>query len=179
MQSNTSQTNGRPVASRVIEMESYESGPGRIVTEGLLRDDRHIQFNGFNGEAQPTGRFHSIKASLVIDVESMRIEQIDVELQDVPHAECRELRSRYSQLQGLHIESGFTRAVLQLLGGNKGCAHLTHLIITMGPAIVQAAFTYQTRSETAVIPSREQVHNYFIDSCHIWRAGGKYALQHG
>jgi hypothetical protein len=185
MQNNTMQTNetpdtaGRPVASRTLEMHSFEIRPGRLATVGELQDDRHIDFNGFSGSPIASGRFHTIRARLEIDVESMRIEAIRVELQDVPHPECRELQSSYEQLVGLNIESGFTRAVLQKVGGAKACAHLTHLIITMGPAIVQAAFTYQTRAETSNILSRQQVQNYFIDSCYVWRADGVHAKKHG
>lgn len=185
MQNDTVQTNetpasaGRPVASRTLDIHSFETRPGRLAVLGELRDDRHIDFNGFSGTPIKAGRFHTIRARLEIDVESMRIEAIEVELQDVPHPECRELQSSYEQLVGLNIETGFTRAVLQKVGGAKACAHLTHLIITMGPAVVQAAFTYETRAETSNVPTREQVHNYFIGSCYVWRADGVQAKKHG
>ena len=185
MQNDTVQTNdtpaeaGRPVASRTLEMHSFEKRPGLLVTEGELRDDRHIDFNGFSETKISAGRFHTIRARLEVDTASMQIESIQVEFQDVPHSECRELHQLYQQLVGLNIESGFTRAVLQRVGGPKACAHLTHLIITMGPAIVQAAFTYQTRAETSNVPTRKQVQDYFIDSCYVWRADGKYARLHG
>ena len=185
MQNDTIQTNdtsariGNPVASRTIEMHSYEIRPGHLATVGELRDDRHIDFNGFSGTAVAAGRFHTIRARLEIDTASMRIEAIQVEFQDVPHSECRELQGLYDQLIGLNIETGFTRSVLQKVGGPRACAHLTHLIITMAPAIVQAAFTYQTRAETTNVPTREQVQNYFIDSCYVWRADGTQARTHG
>lgn len=185
MQTDTLQTNdtpeasSRPVASRSIEMHSYETRPGHLVTEGELRDERHIDFNGFSGAKIAAGRFHTIRARLEMDAASMQIEALQVELKDVPHSECRQLQELYQQLVGLNIESGFTRAVLRKVGGPKACAHLTHLIITMAPAIVQAAFTYQTRAETSNVPTREQVRNYFVDSCYVWRADGKYAQQHG
>ncbi len=178
MQTNTIQTNGRPLATRSINIRSFEGREGHIVTEGSLQDDRHINFNGFSGEVITSGRFHTILARVEIDPESMKIEHIDVELQDAPYDACRELQQVYDQLVGLHIESGFTRAVLQKVGGTKGCAHLTHLIITMGPAIVQAAFTYQTRVETTTVPTKEQVRDYFVDSCYVWRADGDHAKKH-
>ena len=185
MQNDTIQTNdtaaniSNPVASRTIEMRSYELRPGHLATVGELRDDRHIDFNGFSGTKIAAGRFHTIRARIEIDTASMQIEAIQVEFQDVPHSECRDLQSLYDQLVGLNIESGFTRSVLQKVGGPKACAHLTHLIITMAPAIVQAAFTYQTRAETTNVPTVEQVQNYFIDSCYVWRADGPQARKHG
>jgi hypothetical protein len=61
------------------------------------------------------------------------------------------------------------------VGGVRGCAHLTHLLIVMGPAIVQGAFTAleavdesgQPIIETGV--SGEQMEGYFYNSCHVWK----------
>jgi len=170
---------GREVASRHIEMKTLEGPAGTLIMEGELRDDRYMDFTGFAGNTIPAGRFHTIRVKLKISLDSMRIEDIDPEFADVPHQECRDLREKYRGLIGLSIESGFTRSVLQRVGGTKGCAHLTHLIITMGPAFVQAAFTYQTRAENPSPPSPEQVQNYFVDSCYVWRSEGQYARKYG
>jgi hypothetical protein len=169
----------RPVADRTIEMKSFEETEGILIMEGVLMDDRHMEFSRFSGEAVPAGRFHTLKARMSVRVATMRIEDIEIDFQDYPHHECPELKEKYRSLIGLHIESGFTRAVLERVGGAKACAHLTHLIITMGPAFVQAAFTYQTRTKKPTPPSREQVRSYFIDSCWVWRADGPHAKEHG
>jgi hypothetical protein len=169
----------REVAARHIEMKTVEQDGETLVIEGELRDDRFMDFTGFEGATIPAGRFHTIRARLTVAVATMRIEDIDVEFQDVPHDECRELREKYRSLIGLSIASGFTRSVLARVGGTKGCAHLTHLIITMGPAFVQAAFTYQTRAEAPTPPTPEQVRKYFTDSCFVWRADGRYARKYG
>jgi len=169
----------REVAARHIEMRTIEKNDETLIIQGELRDDRFMDFTGFEGNRIPAGRFHTIRARLTVALSTMRIEDIDVEFQDVPHHECRELRETYRQLIGLSIASGFTRAILQRVGGTKGCAHLTHLIITMGPAFVQAAFTYQTRAEAPTPPTAEQVQKYFVDTCSVWRAEGKYARMYG
>ena len=169
----------RQVAARCIEMRTVEKDDETLIIEGELRDDRFMDFTGFRGNTIPAGRFHTIRARLTVDFPAMRIIDIDVEFQDVPHHECRELRAKYRSLVGLSIASGFTRAVLERVGGTKGCAHLTHLIVTMGPAFVQAAFTYQTRTESPAPPTVEQVQKYFVDSCSVWRADGQYAREFG
>jgi len=169
----------REVAARRIEMKTVEQDAETLVIEGELRDDRFKDFTGFEGSTIPAGRFHTIRARLTVSLTDMRIEDIDVGFQDVPHDECRELRDTYRSLIVLSIASGFTRSVLERVGGTKGCAHLTHLIITMGPAFVQAAFTYQTRAEAPTPPTPEQVRKYFTDSCSVWRAAGRYARKYG
>jgi len=170
-------SNEKAVASRIIEIHSFEGAEGRIVSEGTLIDERHIAFIGFSEDTIPAGRFHTFKAQVEIDSLTMRIEDIAVGFYDTPYHECGELVKPYRGLIGLNIESGFTRAVLQKTGGIKGCAHLTHLIITMGPALVQAAFTYRTRIESTSPPDRDQLKRYFLDSCHLWRADGPHALE--
>lgn len=177
----TGQTNSarREIAARHIEMKTIEQDGETLVIEGELRDDRSMDFTGFEANTIPAGRFHTIRARLTVAFATMRIEDIDVEFQDVPYQECRDLWDTYRSLIGLSIASGFTRAVLARVGGTKGCAHLTHLIITMGPAFVQAAFTYQTRAEAPTHPTPKQVRNYFVDSCSVWKADGRYARKFG
>ena len=172
MENNNSSGANRKIATRQIEMTTLEGPEGMLVLEGVLRDDRHIEFNGFSGDTIPAGRFHTIKARLFVSVEEMRIEDIKVGFEDVPYRECRDMGAKYRSLIGLSIESGLTRAVLERVGGEKACSHLTHLIITMGPAFVQAAFTYRTRVESSSYPTNDQVRRYFLDSCYIWRADG-------
>jgi hypothetical protein len=170
---------GRKIASRQIEMKTFEAPEGRLIIEGELRDDRAVDFTGFSGRTIPAGRFHTLRARLLVNPEGMLIEDLEVEFQDYPYVECRDLAEKYRDLIGLTVESGFTRGILNRVGGKKGCAHLTHLLITMGPAFVQAAFTYQTRAESPTTPSREQTRKYFVDSCYVWRSEGEHAQKHG
>ncbi|MFP4179078.1 MAG: DUF2889 domain-containing protein [Spirochaetaceae bacterium] len=170
---------GRPVATRNIEIRTFEGTEGRLAVEGTLIDNRHIDFTGFSGKTIEPGRYHTLKARMEISLDTMKIEEIAVSFIDYPHNECIELRDSYRSLIGLNVERGFTRAVLERVGSPKACAHITHLIITMGPAIVQAAFTYQRRAESSWNISKEQIQNYFVDSCYVWRADGPYAQKNG
>ncbi|MFO7849115.1 MAG: DUF2889 domain-containing protein [Spirochaetia bacterium] len=178
-ETDSKQEQGRPVATRRIEMKTFEGTEGRLAIEGSLIDDRHIDFTGFSGKTVKPGRYHTLKARMEISLETMRIEDIDVSFEDYPHNECLELREAYHSLVGLHVERGFTRAVLERVGSPKACAHITHLIITMGPALVQASFTYKRRAGSSWDISSEQIQNYFVDSCYVWRADGPYARENG
>jgi hypothetical protein len=168
-----------PVADRRIEIRSYALSDERMLLEGVLYDDRHIDFTDFSGERVPSGRFHAFRARMEIDISTMCIEDIDVGFEAYPHEECAELRESYRSLKGLSVESGFTRSVLERVGGARACAHLTHLIITMGPACVQAVFTQQTRADRPRPPRKDQVRSYFVDSCYLWRQDGPHAGAHG
>jgi len=41
------------------------------------------------------------------------------------------------------IAKGFTARVKNLVGGNKGCAHLVELLLAMAPAAIQGYASYQ------------------------------------
>jgi hypothetical protein len=61
--------------------------------------------------------------------------------------------------------------VKRVIGGTKGCAHLTSLVIAMGESAVQGYWSaYGAESERAGL--REQTIKKFINTCHLWKEDG-------
>jgi len=143
-----------------------------LVAHGTLIDDREVSFLPFHGETSSPGVFHTIEATLTVELETLAIHDISVSFQTYPKENCSKIARVYESLKGLRITSGFTRKVLERTGGEKGCAHLTHLIISMGPAIIQGAYTalshlsFMGEGEEGNV--EEQMGHFFEGTCHIW-----------
>jgi hypothetical protein len=88
-----------------------------------------------------------------------------------PREECPEVLPWIRKLEGLEIAPGFSMKVKKVIGGVKGCAHLTSLVIAMGESAVQgywAAYVAERRK----IGLREQTIRKFINTCHLWKEDG-------
>jgi hypothetical protein len=93
-----------------------------------------------------------------------------------PWPECTDIAADYRKLIGLRIGPGFTRAVREVLGGTRGCTHLTDLLGQVGNTYMQASFPDRL--------ARQELHGEdprlwpdtrtlaFVDACHAWRKDG-------
>jgi len=74
-------------------------------------------------------------------------------------------------LEGLEIAPGYSMKLKKVIGGAKGCAHLTSLVIAMGESAVQGYWSAYgvERSKKGL---REQTIKRFINTCHLWKEGG-------
>ena len=66
----------------------------------------------------------------------MLIEQAEATMPHHPREECPEVLPWIRNLEGLGIAPGYTMKVKRVIGGIKGCAHLTSLVIEMGESAV-------------------------------------------
>jgi hypothetical protein len=74
-------------------------------------------------------------------------------------------------LEGLEIAPGYSMKVKKVIGGVKGCAHLTSLVIAMGESAVQGYWTaYVAETRKTGLP--EQTIKKFINTCHLWKEDG-------
>lgn len=161
------------IATRNLTLDMYIDDDRRLHAHGRLMDDRSIPFKAFEGGITPPGCFHNLEARMVIDLKNFEILDITVAFHRFPDAACPGVAAVYEQLKGVRVASGYTKKVLSVAGGTRGCAHLTHLIVVMGPAIVQGAFTALAAEDPGLSGapgfSQAQMEDYFHGSCHIWK----------
>jgi hypothetical protein len=74
-------------------------------------------------------------------------------------------------LEGLTITTGFTLRVKEIIGDTKGCAHLTSLVIAMGPCAVQGYWAAYGAEGTKRSPRGGAVRK-LINTCYVWREDG-------
>ena len=161
------------IATRNLTLDMYIDNNRRLHAHGRLMDDRSIPFKAFEGGTTPPGCFHDLEARMVIDLKTFEILDISVSFHRFPYSGCPGVAAVYGQLKGVRVASGYTKKVLSLAGGTRGCAHLTHLIVVMGPAIVQGAFTALAAEDPGLAGapgfSQAQMEDYFHCSCHVWK----------
>ncbi len=159
------------IATRKIEFETFETAQGGLSVHGRLHDNRFNPFIGYTGERYPAGYLHDLRVVIEISLPDMTITGISVSFNRAPMENCPEIAEAYQGLVGIQVGPGYTREVLSRLGGSKGCAHLTHLIIAMGPAIVQGAFAYYSRirSDESIGEPLGRMNDFIHDSCHVWK----------
>jgi hypothetical protein len=92
----------------------------------------------------------------------------------VPREDCRETMESVKKVIGLEIRSGFGERVHRLVGGVKGCAHLTHLLIVLAQEAIHGYWTHNSRNPEPLPRSFEDIDglDYLVNSCSLWRENG-------
>ena len=175
-------------------MESPLTAPSRrllhsreIVCMGYLRDDglldvestmRDISPNGSDLFFKPLGAgedLHRMRIAMTVD-NDLVIRQLQVRSEAAPTPYCAEGNANYDALLALKIGAGFTRKVRALVGGSKGCTHLTELL---GPAATTAMQTWFALNRergglrTLLATPGPLPKPALADTCQAYRSGGK------
>ena len=91
---------------------------------------------------------------------------------DLTHQECPEAIPSFAKLEGMRIAPGFTSKVRNIIGGPKGCAHLSGLLMAMASAALQGLWTYQARERQRDNDINEIASDYLVNTCWVWRQDG-------
>ncbi|MBK5100551.1 MAG: DUF2889 domain-containing protein [Desulfobacteraceae bacterium] len=163
-----------PVHERRLELRTYPVEEDQLIVEGWLRDDRLVPGYHWDGRPRPSGVVHWICVRLLVGGWPLSILDAEAEMPSVPHELCPTTLESVKKIVGLSIVSGYSEEVRNRLGGIKGCTHLTHLVLTMGPAAIHGYWTQRSRECRPVprlieeFPGLDAV----INSCKLWREDG-------
>lgn len=163
----------KKIHTRNLKITTFAYDDAHIVVEGELDDNRLITNFSHKGERYPPGNIHHMFILLLIEIDSVRIVRVEVEMPGIPHEECPETIPIFSRLEGLRITPGFTARVRNLIGGSNGCTHLSGLVIAMASAALQGLWTYRAKDRQR--PDKDltkTVKAYLIDTCWVWRRDG-------
>jgi hypothetical protein len=157
------------VHTREISMRTSDLGDHHILVEGNLIDHRYR--TNLNEASEESELVHHMVIRLKVKGPGMLIEQAEATMPHHPREECPDVLPWIRNLEGLEIAPGYTMKVKRVIGGTKGCAHLTSLVIAMGESAVQGYWSaYGAESERAGL--REQTIKKFINTCHLWKEDG-------
>jgi hypothetical protein len=157
------------VHTREISMRTFNLGGHYIVVEGGLIDHRY-QSRQSKALKRPE-LVHHMVVRLKVKGPGMLIEQAEAKMPHHPREECPEMLPWIRNLEGLEIAPGYSMKVKKVIGGTKGCAHLTSLIIAMGESAVQGYWSAYGM-ERRKMGLREQTIKKFINTCHLWKEDG-------
>ncbi|HZS35049.1 MAG TPA: DUF2889 domain-containing protein [Methylomirabilota bacterium] len=160
-----------PVHVRTIRVEALEAAPGRdgagLSLHGVLEDRRP---RGVPEGLQHAGDvIHHMEVTLTVAWPSLVVTAIEGTMGTFPYpGVCPAALPPLQTLVGVAVSRGFTRAVNERIGRERGCTHVAALIQAMGPVVRQAAgaaFGFVAAGGRGPTP-------WFINSCQAWREGG-------
>jgi hypothetical protein len=155
------------VHSRGISIQTSDLGDHHILVEGSLIDHRYQARQ--SDAPEESELVHHMVIRLKVKGPGMLIEQAEATMPHHPREECPEMLPWIRNLEGLGIAPGFSMKVKRAIGGIKGCAHLTSLVIAMGESAVQGYWAAYERGRMGI---REQTIKKFINTCHLWKEDG-------
>ena len=96
-------------------------------------------------------------------------------IRDSHGAECPAIEDSFAGLVGLSVSRGYTSAVQERFGRQRGCSHLEFLARALGPVVIQALTAAGARRiEEGVVqePLGESGLSWLTNTCHIWADEG-------
>ncbi|MET7452976.1 DUF2889 domain-containing protein [Streptomyces sp. NPDC005574] len=155
-----------PLHRRTVTCTAYQETGEEISVEAELCDERPW--------AEPaTAVVHRMVLAVRVRVTDMVVVAAGADMLTFPHAECPLITPAFDSLVGLSVAAGYNRAVQERFRGVLGCSHLYELARVLGPAVVQAAMSANTRRRDAGEPADgPRVTAGVLDSCHIWAPDG-------
>ncbi|PKL38215.1 MAG: hypothetical protein CVV44_13700 [Spirochaetae bacterium HGW-Spirochaetae-1] len=171
-------TNRECIQERIITVTTYDAGPGYAVVEGRLVDNRYKENHLVTGEKRPKGIFHNMSVRLLIDMGTMKIVDVEVHMIKTPRKDCLKIENSLRKIEGESIVKGFTGRVQELLGREKGCAHLRTLLIAMSSGAIQGTYAIRAQKplDYSIIAGNKDIENYFLgtllNTCYLWRQDG-------
>jgi len=164
--------------TRVVTCKGYEREDGLWDIEGHIVDTKPYSFPNKDrgGEIKADEPLHEMWIRLTMDLE-MKIHKSEGCIDASPFNYCPTISPIIEQLAGLSIAPGWTRKTRELMGGRKGCTHLTELL---GP---MATTAYQTmvsaRSEYSKAQEDESADRpTFINQCHSLAVDSPVVMEH-
>ncbi len=155
------------VHTREISIRTSDLGDHYILVEGGLIDHRYQPRP--NETSEESELVHHMVIQLKVKGPEMSIEQAEATMPHHPREECPEVLPWFRNLEGLEIAPGFSMKVKKVIGGIRGCVHLTSLVIAMGESAVQGYWAAYERGRTGL---REKTIKKFINTCHLWKEDG-------
>lgn len=164
------------IHTRSISLATYEAENNCVIVEGILKDNRLIDVYLLTGEPRSPGVIHHMVVRMLIGPPSLTIQDIEVEMPVTPRETCDEIIKGYDRMKGVSIQAGFTAKVKDMMGGKDGCAHLTTLLIAMGPEAVQGYYAHYAQNPPETINNKLKLAlvTHLKNTCHVWREDGPH-----
>ena len=114
--------------TRDVRLAGYKRADGLWDLEGHLTDTKPQDFKLASGVRPAGAAIHEMHIRLTIDAHFNVVDAVAA-TDAMPYPGfCDAVASDYRKLVGLNLMHGFRKAVKELLGGVRGCTHLTELL---------------------------------------------------
>jgi hypothetical protein len=147
-----------PLHNRSIEIKGYKREDGLYDIEGHLVDTKPYDFKLAAGLRPAHQPIHGMWLRITVD-RNLVIVDAAASMDAMPYIDdCNQIVPAYRKLVGIAIRPGYHRKIQELLGGVRGCTHITE----MAGALATAAF--QTMAGQRVQDADRKP--FQLDRCH-------------
>ncbi len=122
--------------SRNVCYEGWQRDDGLYDIEARLvdtKDDDYALMSGVRPAGEP---IHEMWARVTIDID-FNVRAVAVSSDRVPYEGCESIAPDYAKLAGTNLLRGFRQALNDIVGGVRGCSHVTELIAFLPTAALQ------------------------------------------
>jgi hypothetical protein len=161
-----------PLLSRTIDMHVFDrERDGLRLVIGSLNDERPWA----SGQFGPR-HVHGMDLAIVVRTADLTIVDAHASMGTFPHAECPDIEGSFADLIGLSVSRGYTAAVQERFGRQRGCSHLEFLARALGPVVIQAIAAWSAKEMEArggaVNFGGDGALHWLTNTCHVWADGG-------
>jgi len=151
--------------TRTIVVEVYARDDGLLDLEARLTDvkDHDLALaSGLRPAGQPV---HDMHLSMVVD-RQLNVVEAGARSAIVPYpGACETIGPAYGKLKGLNLMNKFRRAVMEVMGGERGCTHISELAGVLPTATVQAL--------AGILRTDPDTKPFQLDRCHALVTDGE------
>jgi hypothetical protein len=149
---------------RTIVIDGYRRADGLWDIEGEIQDVKSID-HVLKTHVHPANvPVHGMKLRITVD-NTLTIRNAEAVTLTAPYnPECQSVAPVYAKLKGLQIKAGFRGEVAKIVGGTKGCTHITELIGNLATGAVQTT--------AGLIPVAEGSRPVQVGGCYAIREDG-------
>jgi hypothetical protein len=158
-----------PVHRRTLSMEVFLRDDYFCVV-GTLHDQRP-----WAGGALGPRDLHVMELGVVVRRADLCIVDAAADMKTFPHAECTDIEPSFRDLVGLSVARGYTNAVQERFGRQRGCSHLEFLARALGPVVVQSvtsAAAWRVEKGDGQYPMGDGRLSFLTNTCHVWAEDG-------
>jgi hypothetical protein len=143
---------------RAIEIHGYKREDGLYDIEGHLVDTKGYDFKLAAGVRRAGEPVHGMWLRITVDRE-LKIVDAAAAMDAMPYVDyCGEIVPAYKLLIGVAIRPGYHQRLKELLGGVRGCTHITELAGSLATA------AFQTMAGQRIQPGDQKP--FQLDRCH-------------
>ncbi len=157
-------------ANRTISCTGYARKDGLWDVEAHLIDTRPVSVTHPNyGAAKPAGYpLHEMKIRITVD-NDLLIHDAEAVTIHAPFEPCRVPPASFPKLKGLSLKKGWKKSLSEIMGGTKGCTHLSELLGNLATIAYQ---TVASSDEWVAKVDRGEITPFYIDSCYSYNESG-------
>jgi hypothetical protein len=152
---------------REVRYHGYQRPDGLYDIEAFLTDAKDRDLTLLSG-VRPAGEpVHEMQVRVTIDLD-FTIHAIEAHTDYMPYpGYCDRIHPGYEQLIGANLVQGFRKRLHDVMGGVRGCTHITELLGYLPTAAVQAFASLRKREDEG------EAKPFQLDRCHALETSGE------